>query len=228
MRWVAGAELGCKGCAVELPSVLSCLGTAANRSILTRDTPPYHASTTADAVAGSSDRQKHSGQQVAQDAGHARVEPCAFRGEDSSARGGPALAAGGPQRQVRDQALHPAKRRITLNRLLCCQCTCPHSCKPHQADTLPPPTTRVGVQLALLLRNICQFDFPGSWQNPIDALLAAANLQDPTSGGQLAPDRGLRALKALKQVLRGLQTKRFVAEGHPPGTRKWGVCGMTC
>jgi hypothetical protein len=74
--------------------------------------------------------------------------------------------------------------------------------------------------MALLLRNICQFDFPGLWQNPIDALLTAAGCVDPTSGNQLPPERGLRALKALKQVLRGLQTKRFVADATAPGTRE--------
>jgi hypothetical protein len=83
----------------------------------------------------------------------------------------------------------------------------------------------VSVQTALLLRNICQFDFPGSWQTPVDALLTAAGCVDPVSGGQLPPERGLRALKALKQVLRGLQTKRFVADGHPPGTRECGRAG---
>ncbi len=83
----------------------------------------------------------------------------------------------------------------------------------------------MSVQTALLLRNICQFDFPGSWQTPVDALLTAAGCVDPVSGGQLPPERGLRALKALKQVLRGLQTKRFVADGHPPGTRECGRAG---
>lgn len=78
---------------------------------------------------------------------------------------------------------------------------------------------RVAVQLALLLRNICQFDFPGQWQGPIDALVMASGCQDPASGAQIAPERALRALKALKHVLRGLQSKRFVAEGQPPGTR---------
>jgi hypothetical protein len=77
--------------------------------------------------------------------------------------------------------------------------------------------------MGLLLRNICQFDFPGSWQTPIDALLQAAACLDPMSGSALLPERGLRALKALKQVLRGLQTKRFVADAATPGTREWGV-----
>lgn len=74
--------------------------------------------------------------------------------------------------------------------------------------------------MALLLRNVCQFDFPGLWQTPLDTLLTAAACQDPTTGAQLAPERGLRALKALKQVLRGLQTKRFVADATAPGTRE--------
>lgn len=87
---------------------------------------------------------------------------------------------------------------------------------------LADPSERVSVQLALLLRNICQFDFPGSWPTPIDALLTAAGCVDPAGGGALPPERGLRALKALKQVLRGLQTKRFVADSNPPGTRERG------
>lgn len=83
---------------------------------------------------------------------------------------------------------------------------------------LNDPSERVSVQMALLLRNICQFDFPGSWQTPVDALLTAASCVDPATGGQLPPERGLRALKALKQVLRGLLSKRFVADATAPGT----------
>lgn len=83
---------------------------------------------------------------------------------------------------------------------------------------LTDPSDRVSIQVALLLRNVCQFDFPGQWQSPVDALLTAASCVDPVSGAQLPPECGLRALKALKQVLRGLQTKRFVADATAPGT----------
>ena len=96
------------------------------------------------------------------------------------------------------------------------------------ATTTRRPHCRVSVQMALLLRNICQFDFPGSWQTPIDSLLTAAGCQDPATGAQLPPERGLRALKALKQVLRGLQTKRFVADATAPGTRKRWHGASTC
>lgn len=80
--------------------------------------------------------------------------------------------------------------------------------------------------MALLLRNVCQFDFPGAWPTPIDSLLSAAGCVDPASGVAIPPERGLRALKALKQVLRGLQTKRFVADAAAPGTREQGWCAL--
>jgi hypothetical protein len=100
----------------------------------------------------------------------------------------------------------------------------PHHARPRAHRTSPPPptTSRVSVQMALLLRNICQFDFPGSWPTPIEALLQAGGCVDPATGGALPPERGLRALKALKQVLQGLQTKRFVADAAAPGTREFG------
>lgn len=93
----------------------------------------------------------------------------------------------------------------------------PAACSNHHPPTL---CRRVSVQMALLLRNICQFDFPGAWPTPVDSLLTAAGCVDPATGGQLPPERGLRALKALKHVLRGLQTKRFVADATAPGTRE--------
>jgi hypothetical protein len=66
---------------------------------------------------------------------------------------------------------------------------------------------RVGLQLGLLAANICAFDFPSSWPDVLQQLLAAAHWGSP-----YAPQFRLRALRSLKFIYRGLTNKRFVAE----------------
>ncbi|KAG2446721.1 hypothetical protein HYH02_008283 [Chlamydomonas schloesseri] len=72
---------------------------------------------------------------------------------------------------------------------------------------LADPSERVALQLSLLITNIARFDFPGRSENLLQLLLSAAGYD-----AQLAPAVKLRALKALKRVLQGLGSKRFVIE----------------
>ena len=53
----------------------------------------------------------------------------------------------------------------------------------------------------------CRFDFPGQWPSLLSALAGAAAWTSP-----LQPAAKLRALFALKNVLRALRSKRFVVE----------------
>ncbi|KAG2435256.1 hypothetical protein HXX76_007334 [Chlamydomonas incerta] len=72
---------------------------------------------------------------------------------------------------------------------------------------LADPSERVALQLSLLVTNIARFDFPGRSENLLQLLLSAASWD-----AQLPPAVKLRSLKALKRVLQGLGSKRFVIE----------------
>eukprot|EP00198_Chlamydomonas_reinhardtii_P012580 XP_001701917.1 predicted protein [Chlamydomonas reinhardtii] len=72
---------------------------------------------------------------------------------------------------------------------------------------LADPSERVALQLSLLITNIARFDFPGRSENLLQLLLSAASWD-----AQLPPAVKLRSLKALKRVLQGLGSKRFVIE----------------
>lgn len=69
------------------------------------DVPLRRRAPAADAPAGGGRGEEHRGQQLAQDAGHARMEPRAAGGEGRRARGLHAAAAVRPQRQVRRAAV---------------------------------------------------------------------------------------------------------------------------
>ncbi|KAG2494047.1 hypothetical protein HYH03_007693 [Edaphochlamys debaryana] len=77
---------------------------------------------------------------------------------------------------------------------------------------LQDPSERVALQLSLLVTNIARFDFPGRAENLLQVLLSAAALDSA-----LPPPAKLRVLKALKRVLQGLGSKRFVIEAPTPG-----------
>lgn len=88
---------------------------------------------------------------------------------------------------------------------------------------LTDPLDRISTQLTLLLTNIARFDFPGRAQDLLSRLLAAAAAPD----AQLPPTARLRAIKALRSVLAGLSTKRFVIEAPPLTSGNAGSTGLT-
>ena len=59
------------------------------------------------------------------------------------------------------------------------------------------------TQLALLIANMAQFDFPGRWPTLLGELASAAEPGAPT-----LPVAKRRALRALKHVLKALQGER--------------------
>ena len=71
------------------------------------------------------------------------------------------------------------------------------------AVLLGDPSDRVALQATLLATNIARFDFPSPWASLLRDLAAAA-----APGGGLPPAGRLRALTALKHVLRALQGAR--------------------
>ncbi|GLI59709.1 hypothetical protein VaNZ11_001566 [Volvox africanus] len=78
---------------------------------------------------------------------------------------------------------------------------------------LTDPSDRVSLQLSLLITNIARFDFPGRAENLLQVLISAAwEVQLPLAVK-------LRVLKALKRVLQGLSSKRFVIEAPAPGAQ---------
>ncbi len=74
-------------------------------------------------------------------------------------------------------------------------------------------SSRIAVQLALLVTNISRFDFPSHWPNLLSELAGACM---PDSAVPL-PGRE-RAMLALKHVLRALRSKRIVVETPRPNS----------
>lgn len=74
-------------------------------------------------------------------------------------------------------------------------------------------SSRVAVQLALLVTNISRFDFPPHWPNLLTDLASACMPDSPVP----LPGRE-RAMLALKHVLRALRSKRIVVETPRPNS----------
>lgn len=84
------------------------------------------------------------------------------------------------------------------------------------------PSDRVAVQLQLLITNIARFDFPLRAEGLLSTLASAGSWESP-----LQPAGKLRALKALRSVLAGLSTRRFVFEQPRPGPGQTMVADLT-
>lgn len=72
---------------------------------------------------------------------------------------------------------------------------------------LQDPSDRVALQIGLLITNIGRFDVPRPWESLIPDLANAAAVESPVP----MPAK-VRALTALKYLLRALRSKRFVME----------------
>ena len=88
-------------------------------------------------------------------------------------------------------------------------------------------SSRIAVQLALLVTNISRFDFPPHWPNLLSELAGACMPDSPVP----IPGRE-RAMLALKHVLRALRSKRIVVETPRPNSGQmspqgWGFLSMT-
>lgn len=68
------------------------------------------------------------------------------------------------------------------------------------ACLLSEPSSRVAVQLALLISNLARFDVPRPWDSLVGDLAASAGMDSPTS-----LESKLRSLRALKHCVRGLK-----------------------
>ncbi|KFM27585.1 Importin-11 [Auxenochlorella protothecoides] len=75
------------------------------------------------------------------------------------------------------------------------------------ACLLSEPSSRVAVQLALLISNLARFDVPRPWDSLVGDLAASAGMDSPTS-----LESKLRSLRALKHCVRGLKGKRFAID----------------
>ena len=72
-------------------------------------------------------------------------------------------------------------------------------------------SSKIAVQLALLVTNISRFDFPPHWPGLLTDLTSACMPDSPVP----LPGRE-RAMLALKHVLRALRSKRIVVETPRP------------
>ncbi|KAK9845638.1 hypothetical protein WJX84_002303, partial [Apatococcus fuscideae] len=78
---------------------------------------------------------------------------------------------------------------------------------------LSEQSSRIAVQLALLVTNISRFDFPAHWPSLLTDLASACMPDSPVP----LPGRE-RAMLALKHVLRALRSKRIVVETPRPNS----------